>query len=89
MRNYISSTIFEIVNQAFTYRGWDVRGDHMYKAETPQKITFGDTGIKLSLIEGRPKLEIPSSQKAELITADHVFNKGLRVDGSFLEVQIF
>jgi len=89
MADYISSTMFEIVKGAFIYRGWDVRGDHKYKAETPQLLHFGETGILLLLFNGDPKLLIPDGKKAELLVQDYAFKDGKRVYGKFVEVRIY
>lgn len=89
MRKYISSTVFEIVENKFVYQGWDVRGDHMYHEEGPQSISFGNTGILLRIIDGEPKLDVPEGQNAELLQSDHAFNCGERVEGRFVEVRIY
>ena len=89
MRKYISSTVFEIVENKFVYRGWDVRSDHRYHEEGPQSISFGNTGILLRIIDGEPKLDVPMVQNAALLQSDHAFNCGERGEGRFVEVRIY
>ena len=87
MKDFISSTVFEVVDGKFVFRGWHVRGDHIFK-KTVQGIAFGKTEILLKLVDGKPKLEIPAGQSATLLQSNHAFINQERVDGAFVEVQI-
>ena len=88
MKDYVSSIVFEIVNGAFIYRGWDVRSDHIHHEETPQLINFGQTGILLRLVGGEPKLDVPEGQGAKLLHSDHALKDGEYIKGRFVEIQI-
>jgi hypothetical protein len=83
-----SSTVFEIVNGGFVYRGWDVRADFIHTVETPQCIRFG-RDMTLRLVDGEPKLNVPKYLVAELRQSNYAFKDGQGIDGKFVEVVIY
>jgi len=89
MKRHISSIRYQILENGFVYRGWDVRGDHMPEEKSPKIIRFGETMIMLRLINGKPRLDVPEGQCAKLLESDCGYVDGLHVEGKFVEVRIY
>lgn len=88
-QNPVSTTVFEIVDSRFVFRSWFVTGNHLCYEDTPQRISFGKTGISLELRDGEPVLVLPAACHAELRRSDHAFKGCERVEGNFVEVAIW